>query len=94
MKKLELKINEFKAIQWEETEDCFSEMKRFCGDMCIISYETCDGIGDFWLLQLKVGPNEQPVTVPVGDWVIKGFDGNFYILNNSDIKEYFNVLPC
>ena len=89
METLTFKQNkEFEAVRWND--NC-SEMKRFCGDKCTITYETCC-IDDYWSLKVYDYLKHGYVTVALWDYVIKIDDGKLFVLTSDDVKLFFDVV--
>lgn len=67
IKKFRKKPVVIEAIQY--TGDNTSEIKEFCGDMCLLGHKP---------LTVAINTLEGVMTASKGDYVIKGVNGEFY----------------
>lgn len=77
----------FRYLQWN---DNLSEMKMFCGNDCIITYEYAPGLDCYWMLVVDTINKDGYTSVPLGHYVIKLFEG-FIVVSPHTFKKYFNV---
>lgn len=82
-----LKPLTFRYLQWN---DNLSEMKMFCGEDCIITYECAPGLDCYWMLVVDAINKDGYTSVPLGHYVIKLSEG-FIVVSPHTFKKYFNV---
>ena len=75
----------FEAVKWN---DNLSEMKRFCGDNCKITYETCS-IDDFFLLTVYDALKDREVTVALHSYVIRLDENMYTVMDKQDFDLFF-----
>ena len=88
MKKATFKPNTVEYLKWN---DNVSDMKRFCGDSCVITYETCH-IDDYILLRLDDCLKGENYIVPLHNYVIKLDDNMFTAIDSNMFDKYFNKI--
>lgn len=70
---------EIEAIQWDGSTTTFEELELWCGDDTFFLDRVTDStVSPRWYDRLSVKTLEGPLYASVGDWIIRGVQGEFY----------------
>ena len=88
--KAKIKPLEIEYVIWK---DNLAEMKHFCGDQCVITYESCY-LDDYWSLMVNdcINPENSKHDVALGNYVVKLGENCFTVIDSMDFNDIFEKI--
>lgn len=88
MSKKQTALSRVFEVEYVVWHDNLAEMKHFCGEDCVITYESCH-IDDYFNLSVDDCMKEKKVNVPTGHYVVKIPEFGLTVMDPIDFNLFF-----